>query len=504
MKRKKFLVISICLVLALIFIAGCSNKPSTDVEKNTSTSDELNEKPPIKYSVYQYSYIPVENDKVMEAITEKFGVSFDFITTIWGDEYFSKLNTLINSGDTPDVFVHFPDNADFRKFATDGVVLDLKDYMANFHNLNALCMEDTGKYVKIDGNLYGIPRKMAPNTKLGWYIRQDWLDKLGLEVPKDFNDLAMVLKEFVSKDPDGMKNTGLSVKDSWWFNFIYAGFTGMWEWGFEDGKYVSAYMQPEFKQALKYLNNLYENGCIDPDFVLNQEATPINKFVSGKAGVIIFNNDITNYKNIKTSLTANYPEAEVTLIFPPIKGDKGGYTYRLPSPYFGMTCLSSDIESPERMLEVLDFMLDEEGDHLLRYGVEDVHYTIKDGERVRNDEAYEHDNFNNGTIGIHNFSMMAFLDFDWLAENNEDTDMAQYIFDNVEGTGLAPTVSGFSSENYNQVASKMYDVLSKYHLEFITGKLDIEDNWDKYIAEYRAAGYDLIEPEVQVFMEQFK
>ena len=34
------------------------------------------------------------------------------------------------------------------------------------------------------------------------WIRQDWLDKLGLEVPRTWDEMAAVAEAFVTQDPD--------------------------------------------------------------------------------------------------------------------------------------------------------------------------------------------------------------------------------------------------------------------------------------------------------------
>ncbi len=35
------------------------------------------------------------------------------------------------------------------------------------------------------------------------WIRQDWLDNLGLEVPRTWDEMAAVAEAFVTQDPDG-------------------------------------------------------------------------------------------------------------------------------------------------------------------------------------------------------------------------------------------------------------------------------------------------------------
>ena len=55
-----------------------------------------------------------------------------------------------------------------------------------------------------DGEIMAIP---APNLTAGgvkeMWIRQDWLDALGLEAPRTWDELAQVANAFVTEDPDG-------------------------------------------------------------------------------------------------------------------------------------------------------------------------------------------------------------------------------------------------------------------------------------------------------------
>ena len=65
-------------------------------------------------------------------------------------------------------------------------------------------------------------------------IRKDWLDKLGLQPPKTWDDLAKVAQAFTTQDPDGdgkADTYGLAVPGStsrgyiswYWSSFLYSG-----------------------------------------------------------------------------------------------------------------------------------------------------------------------------------------------------------------------------------------------------------------------------------------
>ena len=57
------------------------------------------------------------------------------------------------------------------------------------------------KNASIDGKLYGIYRE-RPLSRQGIVIRKDWLDNLGLDMPKTVDELYETAKAFTEKDPD--------------------------------------------------------------------------------------------------------------------------------------------------------------------------------------------------------------------------------------------------------------------------------------------------------------
>ena len=59
--------------------------------------------------------------------------------------------------------------------------------------------------------LYGIPSGNAERIPSQFlWIRKDWLDKLGLDVPKTLDDVVEVARAFKNDDPDGN-----GVDDTW-------------------------------------------------------------------------------------------------------------------------------------------------------------------------------------------------------------------------------------------------------------------------------------------------
>lgn len=155
-------------------------------------------------------------------------------------------------------------------------------------------------YVKKDGKKWGLPSIVdgfVGDTNM--WIRQDWLDGLGLQVPKTLEELEAVLEAFTNGDPDknGAKdtygvavgaNSGNQMPLSDWMGDIQFIFGEdqpyMWLLG-GDGKLSYGSIQPKIKRGLEVLQKWYTKGYISPDFVTHDASKAAGEFTSGKAGV---------------------------------------------------------------------------------------------------------------------------------------------------------------------------------------------------------------------------
>ena len=145
---------------------------------------------------------------------EKLNINYNIKWSVERGQGGRVLDLAIASNDLPDIFE--VNVGQLYRLATAGqiepltryynryVVGDVKaDY--EYNNKTFLNM------ATINGELYGIP---APDDFSGriplMYIRQDWLDKLGLRAPTNLREFLQVCDAFVNRDPDGN-----GQKDTW-------------------------------------------------------------------------------------------------------------------------------------------------------------------------------------------------------------------------------------------------------------------------------------------------
>ena len=193
------------------------------------------------------------------------------------DSYGDKLNLSIASGDIPDVMIVDP--TQLQQLTEAGAIEDLTPYIEKYANADLLenWSQTEGVALQaatIDGKIMGIPnvQPQADAPIMAW-VRQDWLDKLGLEGPETVDDVEAIAKAFIEQDPDGngaADTYGLSgtlnpvqvPSNLHGFDAIFNAYGAFPKIFYKDaeGKIVYGSVQPEAKEALARLAAMYQAG----------------------------------------------------------------------------------------------------------------------------------------------------------------------------------------------------------------------------------------------------
>lgn len=217
------------------------------------------------------------------------------------DAFFQKVQLAIDSNDLPDAMV--VDRDQLKKLIDNDMIEDLTDIYKEFgselikdmyNSTQGEALSDASR----NGRLYGLPNVAinADSPALLW-VRKDWLEKLDLQEPHTLDDIELIAKAFIEKDPDGNGKRD-TVGLSGYKNIVYGtkphvngldtvfsafhSFPTNW---IKDsaGNIVYGSITPETKEALRILADWYKRGLLDPDFALYKEThEPI---VNGKAGM---------------------------------------------------------------------------------------------------------------------------------------------------------------------------------------------------------------------------
>ncbi len=223
-----------------------------------------------------------EKNSVYDAYEKDIGVK---ITNKWiADitQFKEKVKITIASDDLPDFLLV---NATQLKELTEAdMIMDLTevyDQYATEETKKFLTM-DGGLQMKtasFDGKLMGIPSSYNPYQYQYLYVRTDWLKELNLPEPKTMADVVAISEAFKAKNPGGKSSTyGLAVSKNPFS--IETGVTGLRAFlnGYHayeniwiddgNGGLVNSDIQPEVKQALAALQDMFKKGLIDPEFAV--------------------------------------------------------------------------------------------------------------------------------------------------------------------------------------------------------------------------------------------
>ena len=308
-----------------------------------------------------------DKNVVIDYIRDNYGVDMVMDWQAENSEYNNKLSLNIASGSLPDIF--FCNNyRTFLQLAQNGLLADLTDiYDDNISDtIKGIDKSYNGRNfepVTIDGRIMAIPGGNLDGQQNLLWLRKDWLDNLGLDVPDTFEDLEKVLYAFVNDDPDGNgvdDTVGLVVSATEavkGYNHNY----GLEPIFYAFGAYPTYWMEDEngqvyygstgekMKDALALLQDWYAKGLIDKQFATRIGSGETEAvFTSGQGGAFFGPVHATSIIDAYT----NNPDIELVPVIGPLSAD-GKLNYVLPSPMDSMLCISSKCSDPAKAVEII-------------------------------------------------------------------------------------------------------------------------------------------------------
>ena len=215
--------------------------------------------------------------------------------------YEEALAAAISDRDMPDVMVvNGRDN--LARLVESGMIADLTDVYEQ-------CTTDTIKEMyssygdflldsaTFDGKLYALPNVEIDDGAMMLWLRDDWIEKLGLKKPETMEEAMDVVKAFVENDVAGNGETvGLACStgliagsdETYGVDTVFTKYGSVPEnWILNDnGEVEYGSLTQETKEALGYLNELYESGVIDSRFLLRKTENIDELVIDGKCGAI--------------------------------------------------------------------------------------------------------------------------------------------------------------------------------------------------------------------------
>ncbi|OCT15146.1 hypothetical protein A8709_13650 [Paenibacillus pectinilyticus] len=223
-----------------------------------------------------------------------------------GDQYAKKLSLDIASNKIPDMFSLEGQNivSMLNTLEQWDMIEDLTPYFDKYASKKVKERYAANPYafdtVKNGGKMMAIPYGMEKEQPMLVWVREDWRKKLNLPEPKTIDDIRQLSKAFTTQDPDGNgKNDTLGLVaqtnsmyspafDLHTLDAIYwadNAFPGTWMKD-KDGKVKYGGIQPEAKQALATLRDMFKEGSLDKEYGLKDGGKTTEDVSSGRAGIV--------------------------------------------------------------------------------------------------------------------------------------------------------------------------------------------------------------------------
>lgn len=309
--KKKLLatVLSACMVMGVL--AGCGNSKAPADTNGTQTADSTSDsgsadtaaedlkgdEVDITVMVWDRGNAAPNTTTEDNALTQwiqkqmkdLYNINVTYVS-VPRSESDDKVNIMMSGGTAPNIVFTYSQDL-FYNYASSGALKDLSSlYQQYGSNIQQYCGEAQNGIGDLGNQKFAVMKQRGTeNARHTAYIRKDWLDQLGMDVPKTKEELGKYL--YAVKDaglgtPWAM--SGRSDTEKMYLNFVGSYVT------LTDDKmaytYAESYMAvaPGAKDGLKQLNEWYNDGLITQDFPTDtDESVFLADVANGKVGFVL-------------------------------------------------------------------------------------------------------------------------------------------------------------------------------------------------------------------------
>jgi len=418
---------------------------------------------------------PVNDNFWTDWIQKEFGdprnITIEWVVIPRSEEV-DKLNILMAAGEAADISFTYTE-AVITNFVKQGGLVELSGLIEEHgQGIKNYLGESLLSYGIFEGGQYAVPAKRVVLATQGMFMREDWLEKLGMEMPTTKEEFYNALVAFRDQKPGGQDqvipyamNFDLTSHNHLFLSFIK-------DLSAKTLATVPDIMWEGYEDYVLFLNKLYSEGLISPDFALDTQGMDLfwGDVSSEIAGGYTANYDhpIRVSPGILSALHAYEPEAKLSPLncFESVT-DPAKYYHAMYAPN-GIFCfIPVYAKNPEAAVMYLDWLCDLDTLYFLQNGVEGVTYNLNDkGVPVLLDVQDEH-----------KFNSMQNIDYTLMTNGQEFADPALRIVAQAE-----------SYQNYANLFEPIYIVgntdplTTNFHFDVV---LEADSQFNTTLTQFR-------------------
>lgn len=433
------------------------------------------------------------------------------------------LNQMLLSGQLADVI--FVGRAEIPALALQGAFIPLNDLIAehapNIQRYFEVMPDVRAASTNPNGNIYAIIDTLNPIWGDGigayniptmmWFIRQDWLDILGMDIPTTFDETVEVMRAFRNGDPNG---TG--VADTVPYFFRNRNLSGLHDlfgvpgdnagWGpdpYNPGEIAFGRTHERYRTALRYMAQWYQEGLIDPEIFDRGGNARQELFAGNLGGITVDWFESTSSMNVHADILAAVPDFSLVPMLPPydyfgersivfVQGNIGNFAWGISS--------DADPALHIPLIRMMDFFFSETGSIMFTHGVYGQSFNLVDDNIVATPEALE---FTGGipnylrSIGLFAVGGRSPLDLSLLRARpyGEIAYAARRLYTD-NAVVRPPVVLGPRTQEEEVIwATHWHDIdthVREFEQQVVFGQVDVDEAWAGYIATLNALGLQQI------------
>lgn len=434
------------------------------------------------------------------------------------------MNLLLASGKIPDIVGSHMIKDFVNEFGPQGAFVPLNDLIdEHAPYLKAFFAENPqikSALTAADGNIYYLP--YTPDGKYGraYFIRYDWLDALGLEVPTTVDEYYDVLTAFRNDDPNGNgKKDEVPFFARQWEELIRlvtlwdgrsSGSDTYHDFYAEDGTIKHPYAGEGYREGIRNLAKWYDEGLIDAEIFTRGSSS--REFLLSENLGGASHDWFASTSGYNDSLKEAVPGFEFKAFAPPasVSGVQMEEHRRTPVKPDGWAMGATNQHQVET-IKYFDFWFGGKGREIANFGVEGETYDIIDGEpifkeefltngRPINSQLYEIGGQLHGRGYLQDYRYEIQWSNKYALEGIALYDEGDYLIDQFLGVAF--------TEEEQKVYDKHWSQIRTYMLErqqaWILGTGDVEADWDDYLAQLDKMGLnDVLEVMQSAYDRQY-
>lgn len=518
--KKRFKYAGKLVVLALagtMMFAGCNsadeaaNSNYTLVQNQNEGEFKITEEP-IELTLF---YARTDSKKqedlaIWKEIAKLTNVSLKTVNSVNVSDRTQAFNIMMASGDIPDLTVYDDGIKSGTEYGMKGA----------FAKIDELINDDTpnlkreferpvvkNKITAPDGHIYYIPGLNPEGIAArGWFVRQDWLDKLGLDTPTNTEEYYEVLKAFREQDPNG---NGQQDEIPYFSRFNTSGVAdllSLWnvreQWDIKDGKVVYTPSTKEYVEAYGNIQKWYAEGLIDKE-IYTRGGKARDKLLGDNVGGST-HDWFGSTAQFNDMLKDSVPGINMVPIIPP-----NGKEYYLRDVVTDAgIMISENSDKKEVAIRFVDFIFSETGSRFSNFGIEGVHYDMKDGKPYYKDYVIHGDktaiNILNEAGACSQFSYINdfWYEEQWLTPVARE---GMQLYQNGYLAEAFPTLAYTSEEKdeFNSLLTAIKTYVDETTQKWVFGTGNPTQDYDSYLQQLKTLGVDRLVEIQQVAYDRY-